>query len=79
MRNGESLGKKGLSRNSSKNNWNDYSYSRLCFSPVDIIPDVIPVLGLVDDATMVGLCIAASRSDIEDFRIWARSYQKLLK
>ena len=49
------------------------------FSPVDIIPDVIHVLGLVDDATMVGLCIAAARNDIEDFRIWARSHQKLLK
>lgn len=49
------------------------------FSPIDIIPDVIPVIGLVDDATMVGLCIAAARSDIEDFRMWARSHQKLLK
>lgn len=49
------------------------------FSPVDIIPDVIPIIGLVDDATMVGLCIAAARSDIEAFRIWTRSHQKLLK
>lgn len=45
------------------------------FSPIDIIPDVIPIIGLVDDATMVGLCIAAARSDIEDFRIWTRSHQ----
>lgn len=49
------------------------------FSPVDIIPDVIPGIGLVDDAAMVGLCLAAVRSDINDFRIWAKSRQKLLK
>ncbi len=44
------------------------------FSPLDIIPDVIPGVGLLDDATMVGFCIAAARSDIEDFRIWARNH-----
>lgn len=49
------------------------------FSPIDIIPDMIPGIGLVDDAAMVGLCLAAARSDINDFRIWARSHQKLLK
>lgn len=49
------------------------------FSPIDIIPDFIPGLGLVDDAGMVALCIAAARSDINDFRIWARSRHKLLK
>ena len=44
------------------------------FSPIDIIPDCIPGIGLVDDAAMVGLCIAAARSDIEDFRVWARAH-----
>ena len=44
------------------------------FSPIDIIPDCIPGIGLVDDAAMVGFCIAAARSDIEDFRVWARAH-----
>ena len=44
------------------------------FSPIDIIPDCIPGIGLVDDASMVGLCLAAVRSDINDFRVWARSH-----
>lgn len=42
------------------------------FSPVDIIPDFIPVAGLLDDAAVVGLCIAAARSDINEFRLWKR-------
>ncbi|MBE6354737.1 DUF1232 domain-containing protein [Treponema sp.] len=44
------------------------------FSPIDIIPDCIPGIGLVDDATMVSLCLAAVKSDIEDFKIWAKTH-----
>lgn len=40
------------------------------FSPLDIIPDAIPGIGLLDDAMMVGLCLKAVQSDINDFRIW---------
>ena len=46
------------------------------FSPADIIPDTIPGIGLIDDATMVKLCINAVRSDIQDFRVWARTHMK---
>lgn len=44
------------------------------FSPIDIIPDCIPGIGLVDDAAMVGVCLTAARSDINDFRAWARAH-----
>ncbi len=44
------------------------------FCPIDIIPDCIPGIGLVDDAAMVGLCLGAARSDINDFRVWAHSH-----
>lgn len=46
------------------------------FSPVDIIPDTIPGIGLIDDATMVKLCLQAARSDLQDFRVWARTHKK---
>jgi uncharacterized membrane protein YkvA (DUF1232 family) len=39
-------------------------------SPFDAIPDVVPVLGLVDDATLVTWTVASLRSDIAAFRAW---------
>ena len=42
------------------------------FCPIDVIPDSIPVIGLLDDATVVRLCLGAMRSDLEAFRNWQR-------
>ena len=39
-------------------------------SPIDLIPDFIPFLGLLDDAAMVGFCLACVRSDIDRYREW---------
>lgn len=43
------------------------------FSPFDIISDLIPGIGLMDDAMMVGLCLKVARDDINDFREWAKN------
>ena len=40
------------------------------FSPIDVIPDVIPVLGLVDDAAVVALCLKFVSMDIDKYKKW---------
>ena len=35
-------------------------------SPVDIIPDFLPVVGYLDDAAVVAACIKLVKSDIDD-------------
>lgn len=40
------------------------------FSPVDIILDAIPIIGLVDDAAIVALCIKATENDVKKYKIW---------
>lgn len=40
------------------------------FSPVDLIPDFIPVVGLLDDATVMGACVASFGSAIKKFEEW---------
>ena len=39
-------------------------------SPVDLIPDFIPVIGYLDDAFMFGLCLKACADDVEDYKKW---------
>lgn len=40
------------------------------FLPFDIIPDFIPVVGYLDDASMVALCIKMAKADLEKYRMW---------
>jgi uncharacterized membrane protein YkvA (DUF1232 family) len=44
------------------------------FSPIDLIPDFIPVLGLTDDAVVLGLCLAAIATDLKKYEIWKSQY-----
>lgn len=37
-------------------------------SPVDLIPDVIPVVGFLDDATMLAICLNFTRFDVEEYK-----------
>lgn len=39
-------------------------------SPIDLIPDFIPVIGYLDDAFMFGLCLKACADDVEDYKKW---------
>jgi uncharacterized membrane protein YkvA (DUF1232 family) len=42
------------------------------FSPIDLIPDIIPVLGLTDDAAVVGLCLAGLAADLKTYSNWKK-------
>lgn len=42
-------------------------------SPVDLIPDFIPVIGYVDDALVVALCLTMIEQDINSYIAWKKS------
>ena len=39
-------------------------------SPIDVIPDAIPILGFIDDAFVFSLVIAGFQSEIDDYKVW---------
>lgn len=39
-------------------------------SPIDIVPDFIPVAGLLDDAAVIGFAIQAAHNDIAEYKEW---------
>ena len=39
-------------------------------SPIDVIPDVIPIAGFVDDALVVSLAINQVKADLDAFMAW---------
>lgn len=39
-------------------------------SPVDLIPDFIPVVGYLDDAAVVGVCLTMVRQDLHAYKQW---------
>ena len=52
--------------------WKTVLLAVLCFlyvlSPIDILPDVMPLLGITDDATFILLVGALLQKDLEKYR-----------
>jgi uncharacterized membrane protein YkvA (DUF1232 family) len=40
------------------------------FNPFDLVPDVLPFVGAVDDATVIGACLLMMEQDLNKFRNW---------
>ena len=39
-------------------------------NPIDLIPDVIPIVGFIDDALIFSLTLKAIKSDLEAYKFW---------
>ncbi len=39
-------------------------------NPCDVVPDVLPIIGFLDDAAVVAFVVRAARGDIDAFRLW---------
>ncbi len=39
-------------------------------SPIDAIPDFIPIVGLIDDAAVVAICLKLAQRDIDEYIEW---------
>lgn len=39
-------------------------------SPIDIVPDVIPGIGHLDDAAVVMVCLTMVKVDLDDYKKW---------
>ena len=40
------------------------------FNPFDLLPDVLPIIGAVDDAAVVGACLLLIERDLRQYRSW---------
>ncbi len=43
------------------------------FDPLDFVPDVLPVIGLVDDALVMAFCLALVEKDLHRYAEWKES------
>lgn len=55
-----------------KMNWNTFIWTVLCviylISPIDFLPDVLPILGITDDGAFILLVLTLIHKDLEAYR-----------
>ena len=42
-------------------------------NPLDLVPDAIPLFGLLDDAAVVAIVMAMTEQDLADYKAWKQS------
>ena len=45
-------------------------------SPLDIVPDFIPILGFVDDAMVFSLVISSFQEELDEYKQWKKQQRK---
>jgi len=45
------------------------------FDPMDMVPDALPGVGLVDDATVVTMCLRAVYHDVQKYKRWKEAIE----
>ena len=43
-------------------------------NPFDLVPDALPLLGLLDDAAVVSACLSLVEQDLRDYRAWRQAH-----
>ncbi|MBR4591802.1 MAG: DUF1232 domain-containing protein [Elusimicrobiaceae bacterium] len=63
--------------------WNTFFWGILCFvyvvSPIDILPDVMPILGITDDGAFIILVLSLLHQDLAAFRQFQTNQTNLIE
>jgi uncharacterized membrane protein YkvA (DUF1232 family) len=46
------------------------------FNPLDLMPDVLPIIGQIDDAAVVAACLMLVEHDLHAYRQWKQNQKK---
>jgi len=48
-------------------------------SPIDVIPDILPFIGLTDDVAVIGFLIVQIKSDLDKYKKWHKKHKSMNK
>jgi uncharacterized membrane protein YkvA (DUF1232 family) len=46
------------------------------FNPLDLVPDVLPIIGQIDDAAVVAACMILVEQDLHSYKLWKEEHDK---